>query len=402
MNNGFTGTITSTATFNSDVQTREIDFIYDHNGMRTTKIVSENGRLEITEYTLHGKLITHMTKRTVDESGAESTEELHFFYDAQSRPTFVKWNNAIYRYVHNLQGDIVGIVDNTGNLVVEYRYDAWGKSLSITGTLKTSLGELNPFGYRGYVWDEETKLYYLRSRYYNPERNRFNSVDSIAGKVGSLGTHNLFMYCANNPMLMSDPDGRFAVEAAAVGGTYGGPVGAIIGFFIAIFAIDELKKNSPSISWSKANVESVNTTQFDKAKAERYRSKLESAVFYIAYGSNFGGNLIYDENNPLNFQQTLIALGVTAAINANSNIYTSGFFQIDPKYYTNDVYSIVGYNTSRDTNWGVYTKSQMAAEGLAYMLGCANPVSEITKGTSGYEHYHDPGHYIHIWYGVQY
>ena len=134
MNNGFTGTITSTATFNSDVQTREIDFIYDHNGMRTTKIVSENGRLEITEYTLHGKLITHMTKRTVDESGAESTEELHFFYDAQSRPTFVKWNNAIYRYVHNLQGDIVGIVDNTGNLVVEYRYDAWGKSLSITGT----------------------------------------------------------------------------------------------------------------------------------------------------------------------------------------------------------------------------------------------------------------------------
>ena len=53
-------------------------------------------------------------------------------------------------YVHNLQGDIIGIVDPADNLVVEYRYDAWGQSLSVTGSLKTSLGELNPFKYRGY------------------------------------------------------------------------------------------------------------------------------------------------------------------------------------------------------------------------------------------------------------
>ena len=51
VNNGFTGTLTSTATFSDEAQTREIDFIYDHNGMRTAKIVSENGRVEMTEYT---------------------------------------------------------------------------------------------------------------------------------------------------------------------------------------------------------------------------------------------------------------------------------------------------------------------------------------------------------------
>ena len=76
--------------------------------------------------TLHGKLITHPTKRTVDESGAESMEELHFFYDVQSRPAFVEYNGVKYCYVHNLQGDIVGIVDEAGNLVIEFRYDAWG------------------------------------------------------------------------------------------------------------------------------------------------------------------------------------------------------------------------------------------------------------------------------------
>ena len=69
-------------------------------------------------------MLTHLAKRTVDESGAESTEDLHFFYDAQSRPAFVEYNGTKYRYVYNLQGDIVGIVDTAGVLVVEYKYEA--------------------------------------------------------------------------------------------------------------------------------------------------------------------------------------------------------------------------------------------------------------------------------------
>ena len=54
------------------------------------------------------------------------SDKLHFFYDAQSRPAMVEFNGTFYSYVHNLQGDIVGIVDSAGNLVVEYKYDAWG------------------------------------------------------------------------------------------------------------------------------------------------------------------------------------------------------------------------------------------------------------------------------------
>ena len=217
VNNGFTGTLTSTATFNNDVQTREIDFIYDHNGMRTAKIVSENGRVEMTEYTLHGKLITHLTKRTVDENGAESTEELHFFYDAQSRPAFVEYDGAMYRYIHNLQSDIVAIVDTVGNPVVEYKYDAWGKSISITGSLKTSLGQLNPFRYRGYVWNEETELYYLKNRYYCVAYDRFLNMDTYLDAY-SIGGHNLFAYCKNVPILFFDPSGKLCEISA-------GPVG---------------------------------------------------------------------------------------------------------------------------------------------------------------------------------
>ena len=62
---------------------------------------------------------------------------MHFFYDAQSRPAMVEFNGALYSYVHNLQGDIVGIVDSAGSLVVEYKYDAWGKP-TLVRTLTTA------------------------------------------------------------------------------------------------------------------------------------------------------------------------------------------------------------------------------------------------------------------------
>ena len=57
--------------------------------------------------------------------------------------------------------------------MVSYAYDAWGNILSTTGTMATTLGKHNPLRYRGYVYDQETQLYYLQSRYYNPEIGRF-------------------------------------------------------------------------------------------------------------------------------------------------------------------------------------------------------------------------------------
>ena len=69
---------------------------------------------------------------------------LHFFYDAQNRPAIVVYNGTAYGYVHNLQGDIIAIVDSAGTKVVEYKYDAWGKPLSKTGSMASTLGKWNP------------------------------------------------------------------------------------------------------------------------------------------------------------------------------------------------------------------------------------------------------------------
>ena len=170
------------------------EFVYNADGLRVQKTV--NG--VVTKYTLHGKNIVHMI------SGAD---ELHIFYDAQNRPAVVVYNGTAYAYVKSLQGDIVAILDENGNTVVSYGYDAWGAPLWCTGELAETLGKVQPFRYRGYVFDEETGLYYLRSRYYNPRWGRFVNADVLIG-AGKLLSHNLFAYCDNVPVSFSDKHGQ--------------------------------------------------------------------------------------------------------------------------------------------------------------------------------------------------
>ena len=123
----------------------------------------------------------------------------HFFYDQSGKVAKATYNSGHFTFLYNMQGDVVGIVDSVGTEVVKYTYDAWGRLLSKTGTMASTFGTLNPFRYRGYVYDEETGLYYLRSRYYNPTWGRFVNADSLVGKVGVLLSHNCFAYCQNSP-----------------------------------------------------------------------------------------------------------------------------------------------------------------------------------------------------------
>ncbi len=155
----------------------------------------------VTDYTLHGKNIVHMK---------QGSNNLHFFYDAQNKPAIVVYNGTSYSYAKNLQGDIVAILNSAGTAVVRYTYDAWGKLISCTGTMTTTLGNLNPFRYRGYVYDEETEIYYNQSRFYNPSITRFvtaDATDVLTASLKSLTEKNLCAYCDNNPVMRKDFDG---------------------------------------------------------------------------------------------------------------------------------------------------------------------------------------------------
>ena len=121
----------------------------------------------------------------------------------------VAYNGTIYFYATNLQGDVVAILDSTGKAVVKYSYDAWGKLLSTTGSLASTLGVHNPLRYRGYVYDPETGLYYLQSRYYDPAMGRFINADAYVSTGQGFVGNNMLAYCNNNPINAYDPHGTW-------------------------------------------------------------------------------------------------------------------------------------------------------------------------------------------------
>ncbi|MDT8716234.1 AHH domain-containing protein [Clostridium sp. 19966] len=159
-------------------------------------------------------------------------------------------NGVEYYYIRNGQSDIIGLFDKTGAQVVSYTYDTWGKLVSIDGSLKDTVGIKNPYRYRGYRYDTETGLYYLQSRYYNPDWGRFINADAIAGIKGELLSHNAFIYCENNPISFYDHTG-YMMECLDDGYGMGG-LGSVGGIELAESIASEIRTTS-SISKSEEN-----------------------------------------------------------------------------------------------------------------------------------------------------
>ena len=201
-------------------------YSYDENGIRTRKTIGNT----VTDYYYNGTLLMGTVKTTTNSDGSTTTSKLRFSYDANGKVVAVNYNGNYYYYLRNAQNDIVKLIDKTGATVVEYRYDSWGKLLSTSGSLASTLGKNNPFRYRGYVYDEETGFYYLQSRYYNPEVGRFISSDVLLSTGQGVLGHNAYAYCGNNPIVREDTQGNlWGLIAAAVGAVTGAVVGAVTG-----------------------------------------------------------------------------------------------------------------------------------------------------------------------------
>lgn len=177
---------------------KAIQMNYDSNGMRTQKSV--DGVKTNYYYDSNNNLFA-LTK---------GSDTLFFYYDNSGEVMSVSCNGTMYYYIKDLQGDITEIVDKDGKAVAEYAYDAWGNMLTEdNGTL--TVGKLNPFRYRSYVYDEETGLYYLQSRYYDPLTGRFLNADVYADtQSGTPLSTNMFAYCENNAINKSDDEGKDA------------------------------------------------------------------------------------------------------------------------------------------------------------------------------------------------
>ena len=180
---------------------------------------------ETHRYTYAGGKLLRETILTFTASGIITNEILDFRYDNAGLPYALIYQDGsgveeTYYYITNLQGDVMYMVDESGDEVASYDYDPYGKLTRTTG----DFAEINPLRYRGYYYDTETSFYYLQSRYYDPTICRFINADGYASTGQGLVGYNMFAYCLNNPIICVDSEGRMA-EAAILVTNYWNPLG---------------------------------------------------------------------------------------------------------------------------------------------------------------------------------
>ena len=210
---------------------KDISYAYNSDGIRTGKTVDG----VTTSYLLDGSTV--IAQKTGDDV-------LWFLYDSDGTRVGFTYNGAAYYYMTNAQGDVTGIVDSSVNSVVEYSYDAWGKLLTMTGSMADTVGKINPYLYRGYYYDAETGFYLTGTRYYDPIVGRFIIADCMVKTPGNsvLGT-NMYAYCENNPVNRSDPTGQwFGLDDLIAGA-----VGAVVG--LASQLVSDVVTSACSGSW---------------------------------------------------------------------------------------------------------------------------------------------------------
>jgi len=200
-----------------------VSFGYSATGLLTSKsIASQNWR-----YFYEGDRLVRQLEN--------STTAIDFLYGQEGLLGFV-YNGETYLYQKNIFGDIVKILNSAGSVVAEYGYTAFGECNVITNV--NNIATINPFRYRGYLYEANSGLYYLKTRFYNPVTGRFISPDSTKYlQPNVINGLNLYAYCNNNPVMNIDPTGHFAITLTTllIGGLIAGAIGAGIGFGTAVY-----------------------------------------------------------------------------------------------------------------------------------------------------------------------
>jgi len=200
----------------------DVAYKYNASGIRISKTV--NGKK--TAIYLDGTAVI------AQETDGEMT---YFNRGADGLASFEKGGN-VYCYKRNMLGDVLSVINDSGTEIAKYVYDAWGNHKVLVledgayveepttelGQSYLAIAECNPFRYRGYYYDEESGLYYLNTRYYDPEVGRFINADDISeADPETINGLNLFAYCYNNPIKYFDPNGESIILTILIGAVIG-------------------------------------------------------------------------------------------------------------------------------------------------------------------------------------
>ena len=185
-------------------------YSYNADGQRIAKAVnSANGDEYNYGYYYNGDILAGYKLVITKSDGSSTTHNVAFMYDENGEAFGIDINGKEYFYVKNAQNDVIAIVNSNNETVATYRYNSWGKLISCEDTSENQeVSFFNPYTYRSYFYDSDTEMYFLKSRYYNPELCRFINADGIVNANQDILGNNLYAYCSNNPVKFCDPSGQ--------------------------------------------------------------------------------------------------------------------------------------------------------------------------------------------------
>ena len=200
----------------------KVSFTYDAEGLRTGKTV--NG--EKTVYVWDGDQVV----MELSKGGA-----------VQKR--YIRGNDLVYAdkgentektyYVTDMHGNVVQLLDESGNVTKTYEYDSFGNEV------KPEKKDENPYRYCGEYYDKETEEVYLRARYYEPSVGRFITRDTYTGESNEPLSLHLYTYCENDGVNAWDPSGHYKIKMKHINGM-------------------KWKKNWKGRKWTKKNISMMN------------------------------------------------------------------------------------------------------------------------------------------------
>ena len=281
-----------------------------------------------------------------------------------------------YWYAKDVQGDITEIYSSAGVKLIHYGYDAWGNTtVTYSNGGASTTAVKNNLTYRGYYYDRNLGLYYLRSRYYDAKICRFISPDDVGylGANGDLTSYNLYAYCSNNPINYIDSNG-YAMHPIV----FGAAIGFAIGLITSIF-VQTLEENGDI-----SNVD-IRETFFDAAVGGINGAFAASGISFktaIAVGALIGGATSIIKDCLFNDGKNVVENAIWSAVVGGfcGAIAGAGANNIDDgmqvtKYVTS--YEILNKTIANGTNSAIPRQTatvvkhakELVISGARYLLG---------------------------------
>ena len=197
-------------------------YAYNGQGKRISKTVNS----ATTKYYYDG-----------DELIAEKTGASPIYYLHSPRIDEIISDSRGYYYHSDGLGSVVSLTDFAGTKATDYTYKAFGGMRSQSGSI------FNPWLFTGRQFDAESNIYFYRNRYYDPRIGRFITTDKFPFNKSRPLSLNKYIYCENNPVNYTDPNGETpwlliylgnAIKRGVVSGLQAGAGTATVSFITGI------------------------------------------------------------------------------------------------------------------------------------------------------------------------